>query len=134
MQPTPVFLPGESHGQRSLVGYSLRGRKESDTTEQVHFTSPHVHTATFKIHNLQGPTVWHRVFNGMWQPGWEESLGENGYINMYVGVPSLFTCSSRNIVHQLYSNTKLKVFKNRYRLTHTENKLMVTKRQEGGEG
>ena len=32
-QPTPVFLPGESHGQRSLVGYSLRGRKESDTTE-----------------------------------------------------------------------------------------------------
>ena len=29
-QPTPVFLPGESHGQRSLVGYSLRGHKESD--------------------------------------------------------------------------------------------------------
>ena len=26
-QPTPVFLPGESHGQRSLVGYSPRGRK-----------------------------------------------------------------------------------------------------------
>ena len=36
-QPTPVFLPGESHGQRSLVGYSPRGRKESDTTEQLHF-------------------------------------------------------------------------------------------------
>jgi len=32
-QPTPVFLPGESHGQRSLVGYSPWGRKESDTTE-----------------------------------------------------------------------------------------------------
>ena len=32
-QPTPVFLPGESHGQRSLVGYSPRGCKESDTTE-----------------------------------------------------------------------------------------------------
>ena len=32
-QPTPVFLPGESHGQRSLVGYSLQSRKESDTTE-----------------------------------------------------------------------------------------------------
>ena len=31
-QPTPVFLPGESHGQRGLVGYSPRGRKESDTT------------------------------------------------------------------------------------------------------
>ena len=36
-QPTPVFLPGESHGQRSLVGYSPRGRKESDMTERLHF-------------------------------------------------------------------------------------------------
>ena len=34
-QPTPVFLPGESHGQRSLAGYSPWGRKESDTTERL---------------------------------------------------------------------------------------------------
>ena len=33
-QPTPVFLPGESYGQRSLLGDSPWGRKESDTTEQ----------------------------------------------------------------------------------------------------
>ena len=32
-QPTPVFLPGESHGQRSLAGYSPWGHKELDTTE-----------------------------------------------------------------------------------------------------
>ena len=32
-QPTPVFLPGESHGQRSLVGYSPWGRRELDMTE-----------------------------------------------------------------------------------------------------
>ena len=32
-QPTPGFLPGESHGQRSLVGYSSWDRKESDTTK-----------------------------------------------------------------------------------------------------
>ena len=32
-QPTSVFLPGESHGQRSLVGYSPQGGKELDTTE-----------------------------------------------------------------------------------------------------
>ena len=32
-QPTPVFLPRESHGQRSLQGCSPWGRKESDTTE-----------------------------------------------------------------------------------------------------
>ena len=43
-QPTPVFLPGESHGRRSLVGYSPRGRKESDTTERLHFTSLHLFT------------------------------------------------------------------------------------------
>ena len=34
-QPTPAFLPGESHGQRSLVGYSPRDHKESDTTERL---------------------------------------------------------------------------------------------------
>ena len=41
-QPTPVFLPGESYGQRSLVGYSPWGRKESDTTEVTEraFTCP----------------------------------------------------------------------------------------------
>ena len=37
-QPTLVPLPGESHGQRSLVGYIPQGRKESDTTERLHFT------------------------------------------------------------------------------------------------
>ena len=36
-QPTPVHLPGKSHGQRSLVGYSPWGRKELDTTKQLHF-------------------------------------------------------------------------------------------------
>ena len=34
-QPTPVFLSGESHGQRNLVGYSPWGCKELDTTEQL---------------------------------------------------------------------------------------------------
>ena len=32
-QPTPLFLPGKSHGQRSLVAYSPGGCKELDTTE-----------------------------------------------------------------------------------------------------
>ena len=35
-QPTPVFLLGKFHGQRSLAGYSPWGCKESDTTEQLH--------------------------------------------------------------------------------------------------
>ena len=37
-QPTPVFLPGEAHGQRNLEGYSPWGRKELDTTEATHPT------------------------------------------------------------------------------------------------
>ena len=38
--PTPVFLPGEAHGHRSLVGYSLWGHKELNTTERL------IHTFT----------------------------------------------------------------------------------------
>ena len=41
-QPTPVFLPGESHGQWNLAGYSLWGRKESNMIEQL---STHAHSA-----------------------------------------------------------------------------------------
>jgi len=36
-QPTPVLLPGKSHGRRSLVGCSPWGLQESDTTERLHF-------------------------------------------------------------------------------------------------
>ena len=39
-QPTPVLLPEKFHRWRSLVGYSPRDCKQSDTTEQLHFTSP----------------------------------------------------------------------------------------------
>ena len=41
-QPTPVLLPGESHGQRSLAGYSPWGRKESDMDEHC----AHMHTCS----------------------------------------------------------------------------------------
>ena len=44
-QPTPVFFPGKSHGQRSPVGYSPWGRKEWDTTEHTH---THTHTCCWK--------------------------------------------------------------------------------------
>ena len=42
-QPTPVFLPGKFHWQRSLVGYSPQVHKESDMTERVHICT---HTCT----------------------------------------------------------------------------------------
>ena len=54
-QPTPVFLLGESHGQRSLAGYSPQGRKELDTTERLHFTSLHGYYNFFSVpHRMLG--------------------------------------------------------------------------------
>ena len=47
-QPTPVFLPGEFHGQRNLEGYSSWGARKSDTTEQL---STHKHTHILYIGN-----------------------------------------------------------------------------------
>ena len=45
-QPTPVFLPGESRGQRSLAGYSPQGPKESDTTK----VTQHMHAQLTSLH------------------------------------------------------------------------------------
>ena len=42
-QPTPIVLAGESHGQRTLVGYSARGHRESDPTEQVRYSMRYPH-------------------------------------------------------------------------------------------
>ena len=50
-QPTPVFLPRESHGQRGLVGYSPWSRTESDTTQVTQHTSTHLHA-------VGTPSIW----------------------------------------------------------------------------
>ena len=50
-QPTPVFLPGKSWilcGQRILVGYSLRGHKESDMTKPAHKHTQHKNEKNIK--------------------------------------------------------------------------------------
>ena len=51
-QPTPVFLPGESHGRRSLGVYSPRGRKELDMTERLHLLT-HSTSTMRNINNLR---------------------------------------------------------------------------------
>ena len=50
-QPTPVFLPGESQGWRSLVGCHLWGPKESDTTEELSSSSIYLYL-TFHIYSF----------------------------------------------------------------------------------
>ena len=53
-QPTPIFLSGESHGQRSLAVYTLWGRKESDTTERLthNAKSAPIINAVYKIQKV----------------------------------------------------------------------------------
>jgi len=53
-QPTPVFLPGESHGQRSLVGYNPWDRKESDMTEATQHACIH----TVVLQDFSARAVW----------------------------------------------------------------------------
>ena len=59
-QPTPVFLPGESHGQRSLVDYSPWGHKGSDKTEQLSMrVHTHTHTHTVPKGKKMTPELRH---------------------------------------------------------------------------
>ena len=69
-EPTPALSPGESHGQRSLVGHSPWGRKESGTTERLYLTLPMVFPVvmsrceswTIKIHEhprIDVFKLWH---------------------------------------------------------------------------
>ena len=54
MAPTAVFLPGEFHGQWSLVGYSPWGCKELDTTEWTKYT----HNHSVESYHLWLPSLW----------------------------------------------------------------------------
>ena len=53
--------------------------------------------------------LWGILLNVMYQPGWEQGLGENRYMYMYGWAPSIFTWNYHNIVNLLYPNTKLKL-------------------------
>ena len=58
--PTPVFLPGESHGWRSLVGYNPWGPKELDTTERFHF-----HLLQTDIQNVLIPYIERAILSSL---------------------------------------------------------------------
>ena len=63
-QPTPVFLPGESHGQRSLVGYSPQGCKELDMTEATLHMSERKVATLLTLRWKDVPGVATAVLNG----------------------------------------------------------------------
>ena len=68
--PTPVHLPGKSHGQRSLVGCSPWGRKESDTTEWLHF---HFHALEKEMATHSSVLAWRIPWTE--EPGGLQSIG-----------------------------------------------------------
>ena len=64
---TPVLLPGKSHGQRSLVGYSPWGRKESDMTERLHFLSIFLSIGDISLPTICLKITWpHTSFKHCW--------------------------------------------------------------------
>ena len=79
MQPTPIFLPGESHGQRSLVGYRPGGHRELDTTSDrrqlhegrtalAHPEMPLIHKHCSHNWRLFRPPAW-ADGSWSWAPG-----------------------------------------------------------------
>ena len=68
--PTPVLLPGKSHGRRSLVGCSPWGRKELDTTERLHF---HFYALEKEMATHSSVLAWR--IPGMAEPGGLPSMG-----------------------------------------------------------
>ena len=79
-QPTAVFLPGESHGQSSLVGYSTWGHKESDTTE----VAEHIRRAGF-LHFWTWIKLCSQVGGGS-SPHWTQHSAASLVSNHYMPV------------------------------------------------
>ena len=77
-QPTPVFLPGESHGQRSLAGYSPWRFKESDMTEWL--------TLHWQADSYQCTTVWPRNSTPRFIPKRNKNI--HPHKNLYMNVQS----------------------------------------------
>ena len=91
-QPTPVFLPGESHGQRGLMGYSPRGRKESDRPEALS-----THTRTYLL-ALQSRV--HLCCTTSW------TSCVYTYTSSFVGI-ALATCTPRLNSGVLHSSSRM---------------------------
>ena len=74
-QPTPVLLPGKSHGRRSLVGCSPWGRWGSDTTEWLHFHFSLLHTLEKEMATHSSVLAWR--IPGTGEPGGLPSMGSH---------------------------------------------------------
>ena len=80
-QPTPVFLPGEFHGQRSLAGYNPQARKESDMTEWLstrQHLGPREQSEIIQQTFMSGKRFSREEAPGAPKPEWGSFLGRKG--------------------------------------------------------
>ena len=87
-QPTPVFLPGESHGQRSLVGYSLWDCKESDTTE------------------ITSHTLYHDSYSKYWEANQGGTVTGKGLKNSQIGESKKVSLKWWHLTFKLSAKTR----------------------------
>ena len=99
-QPIPVFLPGESHGQRILAGYSPWGHKESDATEQA--GTPFC-TVLFERATVFQPSEW-EVMLELSSKSFGTVSGKfvPSFISPYVFTPSSSECLAPNGRHLIH--------------------------------
>ena len=85
-QPTPVLLPGKSHGRRSLVGCSPWGCEESDITQRLHF---HFHftysyLAKYTEKSMKGYILLNINTGNLWEGKMKGNLNSSFHIFLYI--------------------------------------------------
>ena len=94
-QPTPVFLPGESHEQRCLVGYSPQGHKELDMTEVSEHA--HMHT-TSTLQSLPPGSAKYLIFTGRQEhPQFVVAIYFLIFLNSSTGDLQCFSCMAKYV-------------------------------------
>ena len=105
-QPTPLFLPGESHGERNLTGYSPWGHRvehnwataHANTHTYVYTHTAHAHTLTSLLRQLSPPHILFLV-GFSWLSGWQDNCYvymDNG--NLYRWSSSVVYCEDLFVV------------------------------------
>ena len=103
-QPTPVFLPGKSHGRRSPVGYSPWGHKESDMTEPLHFIYT-VFMKNVKSHKMSHSTL-SKIFEKNFSKSWSIFYINNNMVYKYCFIIVQYSFHSK-ITYYNFHCTKL---------------------------
>ena len=122
-QPTPLFLPGKSHGQRSLAGYSPRGCRESDTTEATNteraktstvFTQTNQGCMVLAVNAIGICTGMSKCWN-QWRRGVYERLA-----HLQKGTRINFIKVTLNTLWSWWRNKQLRKCKNTFRIPATK--------------